>query len=465
MAADVAPLADADLPVTIGSARARLVLSILLTVIPLAFLILLVRRCVVDVPFWDEWEMVPRIQRLHDGTFTYLDLWAQHNEHRPLFGIAAMLLLVQLTSWNVAAEVAANVLIGVMIFGIFAVRVSAHWPVRGGAPLWLLPVLSLLAFSPNQWENWLWGWQVTLFINGLSVCAGLALLSRLEGRWLRLAGASICGIVATYSFAAGLVFWFSGTLSWWLNKEQRNRAQMLVWAVVAAVTIASYFYDYHFNPAHPSMRANFASVEAFALYLVYVAKYAGAGVAPFNPLLAAIAGGAGVVLFAWLALSSHRQAGHPVVGFAILVGFHCVAVGLMTGLGRAGFGTDQGLASRYVTISTPLWLAVSVLAAVRLSQLRLAGGRSRWRSAESGLISATTIAIVISVVASGERGTRLSSAHHDLLVPARRALITGQDNGLLGRLYPDAAVVRERREALIAWHLSVFRSARAQREP
>ena len=51
---------------------------------------------------------------------------------------------------------------------------------------------------------------------------------------------------------------------------------MLVFAGVALLTIGSYFYDYHSNPSHPSVRSNFVSLQAFVLYLIYVAKYTGA---------------------------------------------------------------------------------------------------------------------------------------------------------------------------------------------
>jgi hypothetical protein len=48
------------------------------------------------------------------------------------------------------------------------------------------------------------------------------------------------------------------------------------------------------------------------------------------------------------------------------------------------------------------------------------------------------------------------------LEPARAALITGQGDALLLRLYPSVADVRNWREVLIASHLSVFRNARTQ---
>ena len=220
---------------------------------------MLVWRCFVDVPFLDEWEIVPRLQKLHDGTFTFLDLWGQHNEHRPVVGIALVMTLVRATHWNTAAEIAANVLAGSMIFGVFAGQIVSQWPAGYRLPLWLLPILSLFAFSPSQWENWLWGWQITLFVNVLAVVTGLALLTRLEGRWTRLAGALLCGIVATYSFASGLVFWITGTAALWLVRGRRKPAQVVVWLAVALLTMGSYFYDYQPSLFHPTVQSSGSS--------------------------------------------------------------------------------------------------------------------------------------------------------------------------------------------------------------
>src|SRR5262245_66262055 len=83
-------------------------LAALLALLPLAYL---VRMCIVhfvDVPFWDQWELVPRLDHLYAGTLTVADLWGQNNEHRPLFPIATMLALARLSGWSTGWEVAVN---------------------------------------------------------------------------------------------------------------------------------------------------------------------------------------------------------------------------------------------------------------------------------------------------------------------------------------------------------------------
>jgi hypothetical protein len=112
-----------------------------------------------------------------------------------------------------------------------------------------------------------------------------------------------------------------------------------------------------------------------------------------------------------------------------------------------------------------LWLAILVLAALWLSQVRTEGTMVRgWPLARAVLMSTAVIAMVASAVVSGHAGVSKSNERRDQLEPARRALITGSDDALLSRLYPSAREVKRRRQLLITWHLSVFRSADAQQD-
>ena len=90
-----------------------------LALVPPAYLIWLCVTLHVDVPFWDAWELVPRLDRLDSGTLTLRDVWGQHNEHRPMFPILLMLGLARVSGWNIGLEIAANVLLGVGIFAVF----------------------------------------------------------------------------------------------------------------------------------------------------------------------------------------------------------------------------------------------------------------------------------------------------------------------------------------------------------
>ncbi len=432
-------------------------LSAILALLPLVYLAVLLWRCHVDIPFGDEWELVPRLEKVHNGTFTLWDIWEQHNEHRPMFSVAFLMLMAAATHWNTAVEIAANVIVAAFVMVVFGTFVWRHWPAGTARSVWLLPLISLFVFSPSQAENWLWGWQLTAFLNVLAYVGGMSLLARQEGRWSRLFGAIACGIVATYSFATGLLFWMTGAMTWWLNPRFRRWPQMAVWLVAAAATLASYFYDYHGNPGHPAIASNFAGIDAFRSYVVYILKYCGSAAASWDRDVATYAGVLAVGLFAWLVFANRRLAGTPAFSFAVLIGLHTMAGAALTGLGRAGFGPDQGLASRYITISTPLWVAIVMLASFRLARPSDGSTGGRPSMVARAALAATIAAIALSTAGGIYPGTQFSEARAAGLRPVRAALITGRDEDLYLRVYPSVEAVKLRRQSLAAWRYSVFR--------
>src|SRR4030095_7978330 len=148
----------------------------------------------------------PRARPLDSRALTSSALWAQHNEHRPLFPITVLLGLARLTRWNTKWEIVLTVAVGAAIFAMHCTYLRSAWRTHGGVPVWLAPVFSVLLFSPLQWENWLWGWQITVLLCALAMVVA-AYLAAGGARGLRLSGMLGCGLVATFSFAAGLVVW------------------------------------------------------------------------------------------------------------------------------------------------------------------------------------------------------------------------------------------------------------------
>src|SRR5690349_14046709 len=92
--------------VTRARERARIsgVAPVLLALLPFAYLVRLCLRHHLDVPYWDQWEMVKWLDHLSAGTFRLSELWQEHNQHRPFFPFVTMLALARLSKWNNAWE-------------------------------------------------------------------------------------------------------------------------------------------------------------------------------------------------------------------------------------------------------------------------------------------------------------------------------------------------------------------------
>jgi hypothetical protein len=428
--------------------------AVLLALVPFAYLIRLVVLRTVDVPLGDEWGIVLRLDHWRAGTLSIMDFWGQHNEHRPLFPIALLLPLARLTDWDTRWEIGLTVGLGVAIFAVYCAYLRSAWRAHGGAPIWLVPVFAMLLFSPIQWENWLWGWQVTEMLCALASVWAACLAARgLVGA--RFFGATACAVVATYSFASGLLVWPVHAAGIVIAGGARRLTRLTIWTAAAGVTYATYFYQFQRPPDQPSMLLNFASLHAFAWYVHFVVMSLGCPIAGPHAGAATIAGVAVLVLFAALAFGLRSFRADPVYLFPLLIGLQAVLSAAVTGLGRSWLGVESALTSRYTTLAMPLWCATMSLA-VLWRPPDLAPVRAR-------ALTAIKVVAIVAILAEGVLGTRAgvyaASGRSEILMFARRGLLTGTSDALLKQLMPNVEAIREWRRTAMRLHVTVFRAS------
>src|ERR1035438_6445895 len=278
----------------------------ILALVPLAFLLCVVARYAVAVPYWDQWEFVPLLEKTYHGQLTFHDLWAQHNEHRILFPKIIMLALARLTGWNIRCELAVNIILALGIFAVFIHQVKITGRKLGIAGLpWAIPALSLIVFSISQYQNWLWGWQLQMLLNLLAVVGGILLLANGTFSWSRFAAAALLGMVATYSFANGTLFWPIGLVILLVvtaGKRERQPA-MIAWLSVSVLTLGSYLYHYQKPEEHPALNLIFKMpVEYASFVLKYIggicAQYVGGSI-PADCDFALLFGLAAILAMGW----------------------------------------------------------------------------------------------------------------------------------------------------------------------
>jgi hypothetical protein len=270
--------------------------------------------------------------------------------------------------------------------------------------LWyLLPVASMV-FSLTQWENMLWGWQIAIYSMVCGSVWSFYLLSR-PGMG-NLGMAILCAIVASFSFANGLMIWPAGLA--YLILAQANRSRFLGWIGAAAVILFLYFRNYVTQVTRPSPTALLRPTslsEFFEAALHFLATE------PFN-LPAMVFGNVGALLAPqnyWVAVA---------IGFVVVVIFliclYClfrtrslwttmplslVALGLLSFLssltiigGRMGFWDREFvLTSRYTTI-TLLGIVATYLLTVALAN----GPQGlSWKSRRAGAFLCAVICLVV----------------------------------------------------------------------
>jgi len=434
---------------------------LILALIPLLILIINVVKYHVDVPFWDQWNFVPLLGKSYEEGVTWQDLWGQHNEHRLFFPRLIMLGLAHASRYNIVWELAVIIILAAAIFSLLWHQFHEATRALGypGFP-WVVPIFSLLVFTLGQAENWLWGWQVQIFLNVMAVVAGLVLLGNRAFRWAKFWWALGFGILATYSFANGLLFWPLGFLAITLVPPNNRRHKVLAlsaWAASTAVVAFSYLYQFRFQS--PSGKPWTHFLHQPGEYVQYVFKYLGRPVINYEGCALAV-GSAGLLLFG--AFSSfifrHKRGEARAVLPFFLFGLYSIGCGLLTGIGRVGFGSAQAMSGRYVPFSSLIWVSNFAFLFVLSREIR-----ARMRTRPGRILSLAGIGVLSFILLFGivrtsyRVGHRVFKSYHSQMLPARYELLRGEDEQLLLHLYIDADYIRRGVEVLRKHGLSVFR--------
>ena len=313
-----------------------------------------------DFPYGDEWEFATLLQRYYMGSLDFSDFWVQHQHHRMVIPRFIMLILVLVSRWDVRWELATNLTLGVGIFIYYASRLHAIARNNGLYPRWSIPLISLLAFSLSQWENWFSGWQLAVFIQMIAVLFTVEHLSNIPIRKIAFPIALLSALVASFSYANGLLVWPLGLLFlFYLPLEQKVfRVWLrLIWGGVGSFVFIVYFYGYQNpNPEIPLFHG-----FGYPLATLYYALiYLGQPVAGYNCIAASIAGGIAVYLWGHGLWKLHCNMGqrNPWWGGGVMLGLYSIISALLTSYLHPLQGMDLAAASRHATLANPLWFAV-----------------------------------------------------------------------------------------------------------
>ena len=340
--------------------------------IPAIYIGSLVLEFGVNVPLWDDWDMVPMIIDAHEGDLKFGDLYAQQLEARTLIPKLLFILFTFFGRFDARDGMMFSVLICALTAGgIFMLLRRSGLSLLGSTLCFVLIVLSI--FSPAQEELWLLASGFPSFMPVFFILAGLLIVQSRASTLAKFLSCAALSIASTFTLAHGLLAFgltFPVLFAW--EQPRRWFGWLAAWSALGAVFAVIYFWGYTKPPEVPQ----FAPPVPFTDYVRYALIFLGGGLVyglrptPDRlPLTAAMTFGI-ILLVLFVAAATYLFARRNDRDFLrrtvpwLVLGLYSIGCAIPASLGRVGIGVQQALDSRYVTFSMYLTIALIGLGAI-----------------------------------------------------------------------------------------------------
>jgi len=313
----------------------------------------------VNVPYGDEWNVVTLLGKWDSHELSFADLYSAHNGHRILIPRLIYFVIAGLAHGNLRVEMFVSLILCILTSAGFYLLLLRT--VKGSTTtlLALWGLINFFLFSPIQAENWLWGFQIQVFLSNLCVVAAMVCVTRDTSPPVRFFSTLAFALAGTFSFGNGLLIWPAVFLVLLCRREKVSL--LATWFAVAVLVALAYL------PGYPAREPTPVNIRWFD-YLLYFAGFLGAPLARIpnnNPLLLPVLlGSILVALFLGVAarLVPRREALRNAAPWLAL-GAYVIASALMAARARIHSGPAHALDSRYTTVASVLLISLIGLAA------------------------------------------------------------------------------------------------------
>jgi len=363
-----------------------------------------------------------------------------------------MLVLASISHWNLRLETVASFLLaGVSVIVLARIVRTSLARERVLAIIGIIMV-SWILFSPVQWENWLWGWQLQWFLMIAAVVSTIWLALRaVRGKVFQpwwLAGAATSAIVASYSLAGGIFIWIAilpiligYRVSWrWIT----------TWSGLGVLVTALYFIGYHSPPN--DFPANLIIHQPFD-FIRYFFTLIGRPLG--TDIISSSMWGLGLSFIFAISIGYLVRRGRAHLLNAlpwISLGFFALLACGLTAFGRFGAGVEQAMSSRYYAISSLYLVAVMTASLIALAEYR--------RQFKTGPLSLLVGLGFFGMLITNNYfyGIELAGVQHKTLVAIQACAhtATDQNHQCLSQTYPYPDVAWKRIEYLKLTHSAGF---------
>ena len=370
-------------------------------------LILFVRQYTRNVPYWDDFELVPMMTGQEPVSLGWA--WAQHNEHRP---VLSRLILAGLSRF-VANDFRTGKFFSVGLLSAAAASMLLLARRLRGSTRVTDAVLPLSILNIGQGETLAITFAMNLALTAWVAFELIATTGLAGGRlgWPMALRAGLLLVLLPLCGGSGLVLlpplvlWLAGYVAWawWSDREPGGPARAIgLGSLMACSAIAALYFSGYVppvvHPPAPSIRAAASTMlECLSLALwPNVPRYWWPAGLVLVVLVAAT-----LRLLVQAAIRAPGERPRALGLIAIILAMLGMAAAV--GLARSGLGPGMGLSTRYVTLTAPL------LGALYVAWLVYGPPRAR-RLVHAGLLASVCLALPANVKAGLKYGASVRTS-------------------------------------------------------
>jgi len=224
---------------------------ILIYLLPIVVLIPFIFLYGFRVPIMDEWPIAVIFENIATGKAGLIDFIEIYNDHRYFFLRLIIVPLAFLSGWNKIYEMLISLIFAITnLVLIIKISQQQNPKIYSSKPFHTVNGLScLIMFSLIQYQNWLWGLQLGVFLVNLCVTVSLLILS-LNKKFCerqRLLFAALPIIIASFTMAQGLISWLAILPSVLLmgKNPKKGLKYALIWLGLFGITTVIYSWGYN----------------------------------------------------------------------------------------------------------------------------------------------------------------------------------------------------------------------------
>lgn len=337
---------------------------LVLAAIPIVTVLVLLVRYSVNTPWWDQLSFVDLMVKLHNGTLSITDLWRQHNEHRILVPQAIELAIGSVTGFNFRFLVFMNFVMITASFGFLLSLLKRTFD-KTRTVMWLAVPFAWILYTPFQWVNMIWGFQLAFFLCIFFTILTIWLLTgpSILKSWPIFALALFVATLTTYCNGNGLLIWPIGlAIILW---RRTDRTHVLLWCGVGAVIIGSYLYDFRRSPDSPHLSVLLREPVAVVKYaLSYLGR-----ILSTAPTASRYMGAMLLLVMILSVVYVYKQGKLNKIIAWLALGAYVVMTALLAAASRLNFGVDHSFNSNSSPTTSLLFILATLAVTAYAAQL------------------------------------------------------------------------------------------------